>query len=307
VKPFFGKSSLFKQNRLLKILFLTVPLLLVSCNDDLQNYNSSSIFNSSVSSNSSVDDGYQAWLNSTQARDLNGDGQINLTDYQLWNEYLAWRDSDLAEDLNADRKIDTSDYLIFKAYTVWKNSNDAKDMNADRKIDLADFLIWQNYLAWKLTDKAVDLNNDQKIDDLDYLIFLQGSEFQGQYDIGNYEYSGPEVVLTNSRVSLKTMGPYFNEIKINVDKEGKITSVIPTNFQTTLGQDLPVIQSFFNNMKIQRISRLIVTIDTVINVNGTNVNVTFYLSEITNGYTTNLTLNSTSNPITIKFDIYHAT
>jgi hypothetical protein len=243
------------------------------------------------------------WVNSTQAIDINGDGSINQTDYTLWLEYLVWRDSDASQDYNDDRKVNTIDFMIYKQFNVWRISDSARDLNDDKRIDISDFMIWLDYLVWKDSDKAADLNNDSRINDLDYEIFLQKSEFEGSYQIRNYSYVGANLQLLQSGIKLSELGNLVGSITLTVDVAGEISAIINNNLKSQLGNDLSVIEAVFDNMTIERISPLLVAIDTSVIIGGTTLNLTFTLTTITGGYRSSTTIVFDSRTITVSFDL----
>jgi len=114
---------------------------------------------------------YDIWKESSEAKDLNGDGKIDIEDFLLYmkgtqgnpgnpgdngkSAYQIWKDSTAAADLNGDGNIDEADFLIYmkgtqgnpgdngkSAYDVWKESSEAKDMNNDGNIDEADYFLY---------------------------------------------------------------------------------------------------------------------------------------------------------------------
>jgi hypothetical protein len=56
-------------------------------------------------------------------------------------------------------------------------------------------------------------------------------------------------------------------------------------------------------MVIQRISPLLIAIDTVVIVGGTSLNLTFNLTQITGGYRTTINLVFDSQTITVSFEL----
>jgi hypothetical protein len=298
-------STLFTAK---KSLLTTVGLafVLVACNNQPSLPSSSSgtqTSSTSQSSQSSSLDGFATWVNSTQAIDINGDGSINQTDYTLWLEYLVWRDSDAGQDYNDDRKVNTIDFMIYKQFNIWRISDSARDFNDDKLINILDYIIWLDYLDWKDSDEAEDLNNDSKINDLDYEIFLQGSEFEGNYLIRNYNYVGAGLQLLQSGIKFSELGGVLESITLTVDISGEISATIDNTLKSQLGNDLSVVESVFDNMTIERISPLLVAIDTVVIIGGTTINLTFNLTNITGGYRSTTTIVSNSQTITISFDL----
>jgi hypothetical protein len=299
------KSNLELSKSKKPLLFtISLTFVLVACGPQIPSI-SNSDNNSGITSNNQTTSlaGFSTWVNSAQAIDMNGDGNIDQADYALWLEYLAWRDSDTAEDYNNDRKINTVDFMIFKQYSGWRISNDAIDLNDDRRIDILDFIIWLDYLKWKDSDDAADLNNDSKINELDYRIFLDGSEFEGNYRIRNYAYNGPGLQLIQSGVKFSELGNIVNSITLSVDNTGEVSATLPNELRTTLGSDYNVILSVFNDMTIQRISPLLIAIDTVVVIGGAPLNLTFNLTEITGGYRTSISLAFEAGNITISFEL----
>jgi hypothetical protein len=285
------------NKQLLPIILFSI--VLVACGNEFPQLSTST----NQSTQSSSLDGFAIWVNSTQAIDINGDGSINQTDYTLWLEYLVWRDSDTAQDYNDDRKVNTIDFMIYKQFNIWRISDSARDFNDDKRIDILDYIIWLDYLDWKASDKASDLNNDSKINDLDYEIFLQGSEFEGSYQIRNYNYVGAGLQLLQSGIKFSELGGVLGSITLTVDTAGEITATIDNTLKSQLGNDLSVVESVFDNMTIERISPLLVAIDTVVIISGTTINLTFNLTNITGGYRSTTTIVSNSQTITISFDL----
>ena len=284
------------------LAMLSLTFVLVACGDQIPPTSISTSSNSSTTQTSSLD-GYNTWVNSNQAIDINDDGRINRDDYTLWLEYLVWRDSDAAEDFNNDRKINTVDFMIFKQYGTWRTSDDAIDLNDDDRINILDFIIWLDYLKWKDSDDAADLNNDTKINELDYGIFLNRSEFEGTYRIRNYSYAGPNLQFIQSGVKFAELGDVIDSITLSVDISGAVSAELDPELRTTLGSDFGVIETVFDNMVIQRISPLLIAIDTVVIVGGTSLNLTFNLTQITGGYRTTINLVFDSQTITVSFEL----
>lgn len=301
----FLKAFLFKSTQGSKILLSLIILVLTSCGGDL--LLSSSSPNSSIpftSTNSETsEDAYLNWKNSNQAIDLNGDQVIDQADFAIWQQYLIWKDSDDAQDLNGDRRINVIDYLDWIAYSNWKSSVSAYDFNEDKTINYADYSIWKDYQVWKNSTNAVDLNDDQIINELDYEIYLQGNEFAGQYSISNYTYSGPELLLGTSRIRFSELGASLQQISLFVDQDGKITTSIPLELRNNLGEDLATIEAVFAQMTIQRLSPLLITLETVVSINNIAVNLTFYLETISGGYASSLEFTILGNLIDIAFNI----
>lgn len=258
------------------------------------------------SNNTSSLDLYQQWASGSSAQDLDGDGDITLADFDIWTAYLTWRDTNAAEDLNDDRKINVTDYLIWDGYNDWKFSEDAIDMNADRVINLLDYLAWQTYSLWLDSDNASDINKDEKIDILDYEMFLNGNEFQGNYIIDNYQYIGPSLRLLESNIAFEDLADYLEYIALSIDKEGIITATFPLWLRDSLRGDFQLINDVFSNMTIARISQTIVTIDTEVILYENIVAITFYLSKITNGFTTSIELVIQGQEVFFSFDILNA-
>ena len=284
------------------LAMLSLTFVLVACGDQIPPTSISTSSNSSTTQTSSLD-GYNTWVNSNQAIDINGDGRTNRDDYTLWLEYLVWRDSDAAEDFNNDRKINTVDFMIFKQYGTWRTSDDAIDLNNDNRINILDFIIWLDYLKWKDSGDAADLNNDTKINELDYGIFLNRSEFEGTYRIRNYSYAGPNLLLIQSGVKFADLGDVIDSITLSVDITGEVSAVLDPELRSILGSDFGVIETVFDNMVIQRISPLLIAIDTVVIVGGTSLNLTFNLTQITGGYRTTINLVLNSQTITVSFEL----
>jgi|LakMenE18May11ns_1017448.scaffolds.fasta_scaffold9892937_1 hypothetical protein len=290
------------NSKSLQSFLLGTVLVLSGC--DVLIPSSSSSSGSSIPSSSI--DLYQEWANGSSAQDFNGDDAITLADFDIWTAYLSWRDTNAAEDLNDDRKINVSDYLIWDGYNDWKFSEDAIDMNADRVINLLDYLAWQTYSLWLESDNASDINKDEKIDILDYEMFLNGNEFQGNYIIDNYQYVGPNLRLLESNIAFKDLAEYLEYIALSIDKDGVITASFPLWLKNSLKGDFQLINDVFSNMTIARISQTIVTIDTEVILYENVVAITFYLSKITNGFTTSIELEIQGQEVFFSFDILNA-
>lgn len=162
------------------VLFLATALLLASCgssssfspNSSSQADSTSEPSKDTAGGDSFSDEEYLAWLDSKDAKDLNGDAEIDKKDYAIHLSFLRWRDSDEATDFTGDRKIGVDDYLFALEYGTWRNGDDAVDLNGDRKINADDFTIYKAFMAWKESADATDLNNDRKITIDDYVLFL---------------------------------------------------------------------------------------------------------------------------------------
>ncbi len=286
----------------LNYLLLGVTLLVSGCDMLLPISSSQS---NSTSPSSSVDL-YEQWLSGSSANDFNSDGEITPLDFEIWNSFLTWRDTNAAEDINDDRKINVTDYLIWNGYNDWKFSEDAIDMNTDRVINLSDYLAWQSYLLWLESDNSSDINKDEEIDLLDYEMYLNGNEFQGSYIIDNYQYVGPNLRLLESNIAFSDLAYYLEYISLEIDKEGIITATFPLWLRNSLKGDYQLISNVFSNMTINRISQTIVTIDLEVILYNNAVALTFYLSKITNGFTTSIELEIQGQQINISFDILNA-
>jgi hypothetical protein len=282
-------------------LLFAASLILSAC--DITSPITSSL---TSSNNTSSLDLYQQWAGGSSAQDLNGDGDITPADFDIWTAYLNWRDTNAAEDLNDDRKINVTDYLIWDGYNDWKFSEDAIDMNADRVINLLDYLAWQTYSLWLDSDNASDINKDEKIDILDYEMFLNGNEFQGNYIIDNYQYIGPNLILLESNIAFKDLAEYLEYIALSIDKDGVIIATFPLWLRNSLRGDFQLINDVFSNMTIARISQTIVTIDTEVILYENVIAITFYLSKITNGFTTSIELEIQGKEFFFNFDILNA-
>jgi hypothetical protein len=88
-----------------------------------------------------------------------------------------------------------------------------------------------------------------------------------------------------------------------VDISGAVSAVLDPELRTTLGSDFGVIETVFDNMVIQRISPLLIAIDTVVIVGGTSLNLTFNLTQITGGYRTTINLVFNSQTSTVSFEL----
>ena len=258
---------------------------------------------------------YQIWRNSADAEDLNGDRKIDELDYDLFlnpqeDSYETWRTSDDAYDYNEDRKIDELVYEFYIEeieYIEWLDSDDAEDLNEDRKIDRLDYEIFlegpkSDYEIWAESNAARDLNDDDKIDELDYAIYIEYSEFKGTYTLSNYTYEGYRFYVGND-LFLDQLGTHMNQIKLEVDQYGQITADLSNSTISILGDDFAYVLEALNNMTITRISKFLIGIDTSITYEDLTMNVTLYLKEDINGFTTSYTVNSHNKTGTMTFDI----
>jgi hypothetical protein len=262
---------------------------------------------------------FEIWKDSDEAEDLNGDRKIDEDDYNIYlqpdlSDYEIWKDSDEAEDLNDDTTIDEDDYDLYlesllSDYERWKDSDDAEDLNGDRKIDEDDYALFlepqlSDYEIWKDSNDAEDLNGDRKIDEDDYDIFLMNSEFIGEYYITNYNYEGYDFYLGDKDTYLKDLGDYLNDIAFSIDKNGDVLANLSASTILAFGDDFEDALEGLNNMSISRLSPYLVVLDTYITINNVDVDVTLYLTEIENGFSTSYihTVNDFSG--TMTFDIY---
>ncbi len=120
--------------------------------------------------------------------DINGDGVVDINDYNLFQIVLNSKVGDAqyvtVADLNNDGKIDSADNAIFVA----NYANSAKmaasstttpilgDINEDGVVDINDYNLFQVVLNSRVGDAryiaSADLNNDGKIDSADNDIFI---------------------------------------------------------------------------------------------------------------------------------------
>lgn len=267
---------------------------------------------SSTTANTTTKSDYELWKSSEDAMDLNGDRKIDLLDYeiyQLFNNYTYWKDSDQALDMNSDRKIDETDYEMYKLYNnydYWKLSSQAEDLNGDSIINEIDHEIYNFFDAWKNSELAGDLNNDNSIDVLDYEIFLEYEEFVGDYYITNFIYEGSStyfVVVGDSNIALEDLGIYFSQMMISVAANGNVDVVIPDNIIPDLGDIYDYILDGTENMTINRISPFIVVIDTFIILEEIELNLTMYLTENENGYSTSYVIGIFEDEPVMSFNL----
>jgi len=241
-------------------------------------------------------DEYEKWRISDEAEDLNGDRKIDRADYELFlnppvSNYTIWRESSSAADLNNDQTINEADYVIYLFeinYQTWRNSDDAEDLNDDRKIDRVDYNLFLNpplseYEIWKESNNAIDLNDDEIINELDYALYLQYSEFVGTYTILNYVYDGSPTTYVGNKIYLAEFGQSLEQISFTVDINGDVVANIPSSTIASFGNDF--------------------SIDTSVTIDNVVVNVTLYLTEIPNGFTTTYVMNFNNQTGTISFDL----
>jgi len=255
--------------------------------------------------------GLDAWRNSDDALDMNGDRKIDALDYQLYlleNNYGYWKDSEEALDMNGDRKIDETDHILFLLYNnylYWFDSDQAEDLNDDQIIDETDHEIFVYYDTWFNSSDALDLNEDGDVDVEDYEIFLQYQEYIGEYQITNYVYEGSEyyALEEDGFIFFTDLDTYLYQITIEVTSIGEVIVNIPDGVQETLGSITEIIMVATNQMTISRISPLLTVIDTEVTVNDVLVNFTLYLEETDNGFTTSYVMGFYGDNPTIAFDI----
>lgn len=282
------------------------------------------------------------WITSSDARDFNNDTKIDEDDYEVWKSYLIWKESDEASDLNSDSIINIDDYEIFLnppltdydiwlassnakdytgdeqineddyqywlAYQTWRNSDDAEDFNGDRKINELDYDIFLNppvsgYELWLESTDAKDYNGDEIIDEDDYQLFLFFIEFAGTYKIVNYIYMGTEIVFYSTGLRLSNFGLYLENITFDINNYGEIVVNIPQGTRETFGEDYLIIEEALNNLTIQRLSPLIITLDTSVTIENLPFLITIYMTEGLSGYSTIYRFNFSGADIVISFDI----
>lgn len=261
-------------------------------------------------------DEYEKWRISDEAEDLNGDRKIDRADYELFlnppvSNYTIWRESSSAADLNNDQTINEADYVIYLFeinYQTWRNSDDAEDLNDDRKIDRVDYNLFLNpplseYEIWKESNNAIDLNDDEIINELDYALYLQYSEFVGTYTILNYVYDGSPTTYVGNKIYLAEFGQSLEQISFTVDINGDVVANIPSSTIASFGNDFSKVLEALNNVTLTRISRFLVGLDTSVTIDNVVVNVTLYLTEIPNGFTTTYVMNFNNQTGTISFDL----
>lgn len=260
---------------------------------------------------------YLLWRNSEEATDLNGDSKIDELDYDLFlnpegMDYETWRNSEDSEDLNGDRKIDELDYEIYlnqgtDDYETWRNSEDAEDLNGDRKINELDYDLYLNppvdpYEIWLGSEDAKDYNLDDTIDEEDFAIYTDFLELAGSYTIANYTYEGTNTYIGN-KIYLKDFALHLENIELIVDLEGNIDAQITQELITLLDDTYSIFLEGLENMTIERISPLLFAIDTTVTIEGIELAVSLYLTEIENGFSTSYTINFQNVIGIVKFDI----
>ena len=132
---------------------------------------------------SATDEEVNEWKQSSDAYDIDQNGQIDAADYELYKAYLDWKSGDDSRDYNLDRKIDIKDFVIEVGYKSWKNSNDAFDYDDDQKITWDDYLVQVEINEWKRTPAGKDFNKDGTVDYYDYLQYDENIKLVGQYKI----------------------------------------------------------------------------------------------------------------------------
>lgn len=259
---------------------------------------------------------YQIWRNSEDAEDLNGDRKIDELDYEIYlalgevEDYETWRTSENAYDYNEDRKIDETDFELYleeKEFEAWLLTDDAEDLNGDRKIDVLDYELFlsgakSEFELWLESNEAVDVNEDGTIDEADYDLFIQVGEFAGTYTITNYTYEGNNYFI-GEKLYLKDFGTHLDQMTFTVDEDGVVIAEIPSATIALIGDDFAYVIEGLNNMSLTRISPLIVGLDTFITIDGIEFNVTVYLTETTEGFTTSYIINYNDRTATITFDL----
>jgi hypothetical protein len=296
------------------LIIMVLSLTIISC-ENMNISDISDILTNDTSNTANItittELGFDAWRNSDDALDINGDRKIDEADYELYlleSNYTYWKDSDQALDLNGDRKIDEDDHVIFQLYNnylYWFNSDQAEDLNNDQVIDETDHEIYVNYDFWLNSNQAIDLNDDNEVDVEDYEIFIEYEEYIGEYQFTNYVYEGSDkyALEEDGYIFFTDLGTYLYQITLEVNNRGQVLVHIPEHVQETLGSIIEIINLATDQMTISRISPLLTVIDTQVTVNEVLVNFTLYLEEIDNGFTTSYVMGFYDDNPTISFDI----
>jgi len=298
------------RKRLLLTFVLSVLALLAGCDFYAPKTSGTSQTTSEPTGITTTESECDLWKNSDDAEDFNEDRKIDEADYEIYqmkNSLAYWKKSAEATDLNGDRKIDATDFEIYKLHNYfdyWIDSEAAEDLNGDSLINEIDFDIYDNYDYWINSIAAEDLNDDSKIDISDFEIYIEYEEFQGEYYLSNYNYYGsPGDHIKPYDIAIKDLGFYLSQIQIIVNSKGRVVITIPEAVRTAFGHYYSVLLSGANNMTISRISPLIVGIDTFVVIDDVNVNVTLYLSEIDNGFTTSYVIGFYDEKPSMTLDI----
>lgn len=187
--------------------------------------------------------------------DINGDGNINITDVGMVNAYvkdaLSLTEEQIKRaDVNGDSAITEEDVTILSDYS----KNKRGDVNGDKIITASDYVIIKNYLSGNnnltsITQKIADTNFDGAITSNDYILIknyimdykgdLDGNDVVNSVDYvilknyldGNHslygmaleaaDVNGDESISSNDYIMIKN---YVMDARGDVNGDGEITS-----------------------------------------------------------------------------------
>lgn len=295
---------------LLVLLFLVITLVFVGCDGVYFPDQTTNELDGTTSENTEdiTESSLEIWKNSDDALDMNGDRKIDEVDYELYllaYNYDYWRNSDDALDMNDDRKINEDDFEIYQLYNYflyWKDSSEAEDLNDDQIIDEIDHEIYKNYEAWLTSNFAEDLNDDEVIDVDDFVIYQEYDQYIGTYMIRDYVYEGSEYYIIGDGIRFSNLAQYLEVITLSVNARGQVSVNIPANVQDIFGDVTDVILQATENMVITNLN-LTTAIDTYVSIEGVEFNISLYLTNIENGFSTSYTIGFYDDNPKIYFNI----
>lgn len=169
-------------------------------------------------------------------------------------------------------------------------------LGACDQLEKSEFELWVESKASK------DINGDKKIDEEDYELYLLGDFDPGTYRIINYTYEGNPFYIGDNLL-LKKFGTYLEQIVFTVDQEGVVTAEISEEAITAMGEEYDYVIEGLNHITLTRISKLLIALDTYVTIDLVKFNVTLYLNENENGYSTEYTINYDEKTATMTFDL----
>ncbi|MCI0491319.1 MAG: aspartyl protease family protein [Planctomycetes bacterium] len=103
--------------------------------------------------------------------DYNGNGNVDIADYNLWRDAFGQEGASLAADGNGNGAIDAADYTIWRDHFEAASVPVPGDYNRNGTVDAADYTVWRNSLGAEGSSLAADGNGNGSIDADDYLVW----------------------------------------------------------------------------------------------------------------------------------------
>ena len=180
------------------------------------------------------------------------------------SEFDAWTDSDDADDFDGDRAVTEADFAIYKAYIAWKASATAKDYDGDTKIDYKDYelsLLGEDVATWLTSADAYDYNKDGVTDKNDYAVYLERKDLVGKYAVSDFDYKIDSteytIQLHNSKYDIADLKDDIGGFELEISKDLKLTCKYSDEIKAKLGDDEAEIQKAINSCVIQKWSDIL--------------------------------------------------